>query len=146
MNRDYVSQLYEAVRKINYAYESWASSHGLTLYEMEIYYIIVDQNIIYITQKELCDKLDAPKTSINSIVKRQLKTGYIEMKVNPDNKREKIISLTDSGKKFVKEVITPLFKYEEEVIARFNQKEIENVIKTQEKFADILSYKVGIKK
>ena len=67
-----------------------------------------------ITQKELCQKLDAPKTSISSMIKRQLKTGYIEMKTNPENKREKLISLTDSGKAFARKLIQPLFQYEEE--------------------------------
>ena len=72
----------------------------MTLYEMQIYYRIMERSLqkeqAYITQKELCDELDAPKTSINSIIKRQLKTGYIEMEVNPANRREKIISLTET--------------------------------------------------
>lgn len=145
MNRKRVSQIYEAVQKINYVYECWSSAHGLTLYEMQVYYVIMEKDTPFITQKELCNKLDAPKTSINSIIKKQLKTGYIEMNINPMNKREKIISLTDAGKKYVEELIIPLFKYEEEAVSQFSDSDIENVINIQGKFADMLLQKVGVK-
>lgn len=140
--RKRVSQIYEAVRKINDAYEYWALAHGLTLYEMQVYYVILEKDSPFITQKELCDTLDAPKTSINSIIKKQLKTGYIEMTVNPVNKREKMIVLTDAGKKYVDELITPLFRFEEEIVSQFSDNDIEAVINTQGKFAELLMQKV----
>lgn len=140
--RKRISQIYEAVRKINYAYEYWASVHGLTLYEMQVYYVILEKNSPFITQRELCDTLDAPKTSINSIIKKQLKAGYIEMNINPENRREKIISLTDAGKKFADKLIIPLFQYEEEIATQFSDIDIEGVINTQGEFADMLLQKV----
>ena len=77
--RERVDGIYEAIQKVNQVYGKWASAHGMTLYEMQIYYRIMERSLqkeqAYITQKELCDELDAPKTSINSIIKRQLKTG-----------------------------------------------------------------------
>ena len=141
--RERVDGIYEAIRKVNQVYGRWASAHGLTQYEMQIYYRIMERSLqkeqAYITQKELCDELDAPKTSINSIIKRQLKTGYIEMEVNPANRREKIISLTEEGKRYVKELILPLFRYEEEAAAEFTEREMTEVIQMQEKFADALA-------
>lgn len=142
MNRNKINQIYEAVRKINHAYEIWSAAHGLTLYEMQIYYVMLEKETEQITQKELCKKLDAPKTSISSMIKRQLKTGYIEMNTNPENKREKIISLTESGKMFAKELIQPLFQYEEETASMINEKELDTAIKIQNQFADLLLRKV----
>ena len=125
--RERVDGIYEAIQKVNQVYGKWASAHGMTLYEMQIYYRIMERSLqkeqAYITQKELCDELDAPKTSINSIIKRQLKTGYIEMEVNPANRREKIISLTET----------------EEAAAQFTEQEMTEVIRMQEKFADALA-------
>lgn len=142
MNRNKINQIYEAVRKINHTYEIWSAAHGLTLYEMQIYYVMLEKETEQITQKELCKKLDAPKTSISSMIKRQLKTGYIEMNTNPENKREKIISLTESGKMFAKELIQPLFQYEEETASMINEKELDTAIKIQNQFADLLLRKV----
>lgn len=145
MKREQVARLYESVRKINYAYACWASAHGLTLYEMQIYYVILEGNRTFITQKELCSELDAPKTSINSIVKKQLKAGYIEMNTNSANRREKVISLTDKGKAFAQALILPLFRYEEEAISRFAGRDLEQAIRTQGEFAEALFQKVSEK-
>ncbi len=143
--RNKIDRIYEAVRKINQAYEIWAAAHGLTLYEMQIYYVMSEKGDAVITQKALCMELDAPKTSINSIIKKQLQTGYIEMNVNPQNKREKVLSLTESGQKFAKELIEPLFQYEEEAASMIDELEMEAAIKAQNRFADILLGKVGDK-
>ncbi|MBU5488709.1 hypothetical protein KQI77_11285 [Clostridium sp. MSJ-8] len=64
MLRNRIDRMYEAVRKINQTYEIWASSHGLTLYEMQIYYEMMKNKDEIVTQKDLCLKLDAPKTSM----------------------------------------------------------------------------------
>lgn len=142
MNRNKIAKIYEADRRINRVYEIWSSAHGLTLYEMQIYYVIMEKESRTITQKDLCQELDAPKTSINSIIKKQLRTGYIEMNVNPLNKREKVISLTESGKVYAEQLIQPLFQYEEEVISMISDEEIETAIMVQNKFADLLLGKV----
>lgn len=142
MERNQIDRMYEAVRKINQVYEKWSALHGLTLYEMQIYYEIMKSGEAAITQKDLCRKLDAPKTSINSIIKKQVQAGYVEMNVNPLNKREKVISLTPNGQKFAKELIEPLFQYEEEAAGQIRNDEMESAIETQDRFADILLRKV----
>ncbi|MGO4945960.1 MarR family winged helix-turn-helix transcriptional regulator [Blautia sp. Sow4_E7] len=94
------------------------------------------------TQKNLCQKLDAPKTSINSIIKRQLQTGYIELHINPQNRREKVISLTKAGKDFAEKLVNPLLEYENEAAAMMDDEELEIAIAVQNRFADILLEKV----
>ena len=143
MNRRKIDRIYEAVQKINQVYDIWAASHGLTLYEMQMYYEILRSNKQVMTQKNLSQKLDAPKTSINSIIKRQLQTGYIELHINPQNKREKVISLTPEGRKFAEKLIKPLLKYENEAAAMLDDEELEIAITVQNEFADILLEKVG---
>ena len=116
MSRDRIDRLYEAIRRADQAYEVWAAAHGLTLYELQIYYEMMKNEGEAIRQKDLCKTLDAPKTSINSMVKKRMQSGHFCMDVNPENKSEKIISFTSEGKKFAKELIEPLFQYEEEGI------------------------------
>lgn len=36
--RERVDGIYEAIQKVNQVYGKWASAHGMTLYEMQIYY------------------------------------------------------------------------------------------------------------
>lgn len=138
----YDGKLYEAVRKINQVYELWASAYELSLYEVQIYYEMMKNVDTKITQKDLCTRLDAPKTSINSIMKKQLQNGYIEMTVNPDNKREKVLSLTEKGNNLAKGLVESMFRCEEEAAAMIDPQKLENAIATQNEFADNLLQKV----
>lgn len=90
MSRDRIDRLYEAIRRADQAYEVWAAAHGLTLYELQIYYEMMKNEGEAIRQKDLCKTLDAPKTSINSMVKKRMQSGHFCMDVNPENKREKL--------------------------------------------------------
>ena len=142
MNKDKVDRIYESARKIDQAYEVWATKHKLTLYELLMFYEIFQKENMEITQKDLSMKLGAPKTSVNSLIKKQLQAGYIEMRINPQNKREKIISMTESGEHFAKSLVQPLFQYEEEAMEMLDDRDVEIVIATQNKFADILLSKM----
>ena len=142
MNKDKVDRICESARKIDQAYEVWATKHKVTLYELLMFYEIFQNENREITQKELSTKLGAPKTSINSLIKKQLHAGYIEMRINPQNKREKIISLTESGEHFARDLVQPLFQYEEEAMGMLDARDVEIVIATQNKFADILLSKM----
>lgn len=142
MKENKVDRIYEAVRKINTVYEGWASKHGLTLYELQIYYEMLKKEEYSVIQKDLCQKLDAPKTSINSIIKKQIKAGRIQMDVNPLNKREKILSFTEEGKQFAETVIEPLLAYEEEISEQLDTEEIETAVKVQMQLAELLLEKM----
>lgn len=54
------------------------------------------------------------------------------MEVNPANRREKIISLTETGKQYARELVLPLFQSEEEAAAQFTEQEMKEVIRMQE--------------
>lgn len=72
---------------------------------MQLYYALMERAEKTMTQKQLCDELQAPKTSINSIVKDQLKQGYIQLDTNPQNRKEKLISLTEKGQEYANQLI-----------------------------------------
>lgn len=58
-------------------------------------------------------------------------------------KQEKVSSFTDTGRKFAEELISQLFRYEEEAAAMINGDEMEAATEVQNRFADILLEKVG---
>lgn len=141
-NREYVDLIYDSVKQINSVYEKWSLKHGLTLYEMQVYYVLLQKKEERITQKELCEILDAPKTSVNSMIKKQIQRGYVELCVNEKNKREKIVKLTQDGMVFAKQLILPLFKMEEEAISMLDTKKIQQAIHIQLRFANALREKM----
>ena len=44
--RERVDGIYEAIQKVNQVYGKWASAHGMTLYEMQIYYRIMERSLL----------------------------------------------------------------------------------------------------
>lgn len=142
MKENTIERIYESVRRINHAYEVWAGRCGLTLYEMQIYYVILRREPETVTQRELCLELEAPKTSVNGIIRRQVCAGRIKMRVNPGNRREKIIELTESGRRFAEKIILPLFLFEQETADMLDGSAVEEMFGMQDEIAETLLRKV----
>lgn len=126
-NREKVNALYEAVWEISHIYEKWSKSKGLSYYEMQFYYAILEREEESMTQKQLWDELECPPTTISSIVKKHEQLGYIQLEVNPKNKKEKFIRLTSKGTAFAHELIDPLFSMEEDAVSIINEDELKQI-------------------
>lgn len=59
------------------------------------------------TQKEICDRLSANKQTINAVVSRFNKQGYVSYKEVAKDRRNKRIFLTEFGKAYAKDIIPP---------------------------------------
>lgn len=73
-------------------------SHLMILYQNDL-----------VTQDHLAKSVHVDKGSTAKVVKSLLEQGYITRTINPDDKRAKLISLTDKAWELEKE-ITPVFK------------------------------------
>ena len=92
--RKRIHQLYDVVYDIDKTYENYARSKGLSYNEMLLFYILLEEETDRMTQKHICDELEIPKTTLNSIIKNLLNKEYITLKTNEDNKKEKFVVLT----------------------------------------------------
>lgn len=59
------------------------------------------------TQKEICDRLSANKQTINAVVTRFDRQGYVSYKEVAKDRRNKRIFLTEFGKAYAKDIIPP---------------------------------------
>ena len=59
-------------------------------------------------QNDLAEKLSLPKQTICSILDNFEKKGYIKRQINPEDKRNRLISLTKKGTIFAKPIIEDL--------------------------------------
>lgn len=59
-------------------------------------------------QNDLAEKLSLPKQTICSILDNFEKKGYIKREINPEDKRNRLISLTKKGIIFAKPIIEDL--------------------------------------
>ena len=90
-SRDKIDLIYSSVNGIDRIYQKWAKSQNVGYYDMLLYYALMEIDNQGMTQVQFYKELDIPKTTVNSIVKNQLKQGYIYFEVNPKNKKEKFV-------------------------------------------------------
>ncbi len=98
--------------KLNTALYRRVYSHfGLSSCELWIFYylLLTAQGI---TQKDMCQQMFFPKQTINSAVSNLVKKGMLTLEESPDNRKNKIINLTEDGKKAAQETAQKLLQAE----------------------------------
>ncbi len=89
------------------------------------------------SQKQICDDWDIPRSTANTIIKDLESKNYIALSQIKGERRELLVSLTQSGKEYADEVLSDLYKREREIYS-----EIENPDKILASLRD-LSAKMG---
>lgn len=124
------------------AYEIYARKHGLTAKEL----FVLD--IIWFApegcpQSKICERLSATKQTISAIVKKFMKLGYLSLSESPTDRRNQIIRLTSEGKKYVKRIIPPAAKAENQAMAELSEKDAAELIRLTELFSESMKRKFG---
>ena len=112
-----LEQIGDVCTQVNLSYAVFAKNHQMNANELAIFYTLWTQE--QATQKYIADKYHLAKQTINSVCKRLETDGFITSDVKENNKREKVISLTDKGKAFARPIIAPLLRQEGQVIDEF---------------------------
>lgn len=98
-------------KEMDTVYHNYAKKCGVSDMAFWILYSI-SENDGEFTQRELCnDWYFAPQT-VNSALKDLEKRDIIFLEQAPENRKNKRIKLTETGKAFVDEIIAPLIKAE----------------------------------
>lgn len=85
------------------------------------------------TQKDCSELWAFPKQTIHSASKKLLERGLIYLELNQNDRREKVLKLTDFGLKVSNEIMKPLIDCENCTFSILNQKEKEMFIGLLEK-------------
>lgn len=86
------------------------------------------------SQKEISEEWLLPKTSVNTIVKRWEKEGYLTMVAIPGKRREMQIVLTDAGREYAKGFLAFVYKAEEKALKKTLEKYSEDFVEAVEFF------------
>lgn len=114
-------------------YEEWSKEHGLSSNGVFLLYSFHEEDGPC-TQKMISEKWCIPKQTVNTILKDFQKKGYVEMVSMPDDKRNKLISLTETGKVYADDIIKKLHEKESYVIEKMGLDNIKNMNDNTELF------------
>lgn len=138
-NLQKVNELYRTVINLDNIYNKWAKKYKISKNEVCTLYTLLNNLNNKITQRQICEEIGTPFTTLNSTIKNLEEKAYIRLDINNDNKKEKYIVLTKKGEKYARNIIEPLLEIEDKTANSINIKELEIAIECLRKYKDTLS-------
>lgn len=89
-------------------------------------------------QKEMVENYGMPKQTVNTVITELQKKGYIILIPDENDKRSKIIKLTQEGINYANKIVTPLLDCEIRVLKKMGTQRVEMLIDTMNQYADLL--------
>ncbi len=123
-----------SISRIRGLYGRWAQKQDMNTCTLNIFYMLI--TVGPITQKQFCEAFDVPKQSVNKIITSLKNDGIISLLPCEEDKREKLVVLTEEGRKYILEVLTPLFAIESAVVERMGETLVEQFVKAATAFGD----------
>ena len=75
------------------------------------------------SQKQICDDWDIPRSTANTIIKDLESKNYIALIKIKGERRELLVSLTESGKKYADAILSDHYRREREIYAEIESPE-----------------------
>ena len=136
--QDQLNRLYKESEEI---YHAISLKFGLSDAAALIMYTLGDSNRSY-SQKEFCEIWSLTKTTVNSALNNLLKSGYVTSSPSADNRRMKLVSLTEAGKVLAGEYAQPLIEAERKALERLSAVEREQLLRLSKKHLEMLREEV----
>lgn len=121
-------------------YKIWAKKYQLNYNALVILYTLYDYKIC--TQKQICDWWALPKQTVHGILIDFEKKGYISITSNTENKRERLITFTEDGKKFAASILEKLHQMEENAMDKLGDTKRKQLIESNTRYYELLKEEI----
>ena len=111
----------DAFEQLDRIYARYARQVGLSYTSLYVLHIISLSEAC--TQKSISAQSYLPKQTVNSIVMAFQKQGLVELAELPEDRRHKLIRLTEKGRAYAGQVIPQVDRAEEKSMAQFTPEE-----------------------
>lgn len=122
-----------AWQSLNIIYEDYARKAGVSYNSLYILSAISQSESC--TQKQICEKTLLPKQTVNNVITAFYKSGYIDLCELPENRRIKVIHLTDKGREYADTLIPKINEADIHAMNALSVKEQDTLIKLINKYA-----------
>ena len=123
-------------------YDEYAKRHGMLMKTL----LVV--NVLFyakegMTQKEICQRTFHSKQTVNLIMKNLLADGYVTAAEMPEDKRNKIVRMTDAGRAYCEKVVRHITWAEDTAMSMFTPEEQKQLIDLSRTFTKNLTMLVN---
>lgn len=123
-------------------YDEYAKRHGMlmkTLLVVNVLFYAKDG----MTQAEICKRTFQSKQTVNLIIKNLLSDGYVTVTEVPENKRNKIVHMTESGRGYCEKIVRHITWAEDTAMSMFTAEEQKQLIDLSRTFTKNLTELIG---
>lgn len=131
--------LYCKFRDEQYAlYDEYAKRHGMLMKTL----LVV--NVLFyakngMTQADICGRTFQSKQTVNLIIKNLLTENYVTVTEIPENKRNKIVQMTEAGRAYCEKLIRHITWAEDTAMSMFTAEEQKQLIDLSRTFTKNLT-------
>ena len=119
-------------------YDEYAKRHGMlmkTLLVVNVLFYAADG----LTQTDICQRTFQSKQTVNLIIKNLLAEGYVTVTGVPENKRNKIVRMTEAGRGYCEKVVRHITWAEDMAMSMFTAEEQKQLIDLSRTFTKNLT-------
>ena len=119
-------------------YDEYAKRNGMmmkTLLVVNVLFYAKDG----MTQKEICRRTFQSKQTVNLITKNLLAENYVTVTEMPENKRNKIVRMTDAGRTYCEKVVRRITWAEDTAMSMFTPEQQRQLIDLSRTFTKNLT-------
>lgn len=117
-----------------------------TLNDLETYILIDIAFMEEVTQKSLCNRLRAPKTTINNSIMNLKEKKLVELIPSKDDKRKKILVLTEEGKAKKEKILLALDESNQRIFDYMGYDNVEALRRSLSLFIEAISKEIILMK
>ena len=114
-----------------------------TLLVVNVLYYDAVYNKGGMTQKEICQRTFQSKQTVNLIIKNLLAENYVTVTEVPENKRNKIVRMTETGMSYCEKVVRHITWAEDTAMSMFTPEEQKTLIDLSRTFTKNLTMLVN---
>ena len=131
-----MERFYQLWYDIRQQYSSWAKEQGTTYNVITTIRTVLEEQG-HCTQKLICDRQRLPKQTVNTILKDFEDKGFVTFTESTEDKRNKLITLTESGLTYAKETSAALYQKDFEVANKMGFERMESLIENLSLYAQL---------
>ena len=128
-----LNHYYAVWQETNHVYEEWAKRHGISACCL-LTLISINEGGKQCTQKNISQRWSIPKQTVNMILKDLQNKKYVDLIPMQEDKRNKQIQFTVTGKEYADTILSELRKAELAVIEKMGIERIRRLNEESELF------------
>lgn len=131
--RQKFERFFAAWTAVDSVYDEYAKEMGIT------YTLLIVLDFLYysegdVTQTNICNASYCPKQTINSVISRLQRDGYVELRELPGDRRNKGVRLTEAGREYSERLLAQMWRAEVAATEMIDEETTESMIRGIEEY------------